>query len=53
MYRTYRIDRIAVSRTTNRPMMTVHTSKSHQCQGMIDMALAKREEKRLAALATA
>lgn len=45
MYRTVRLDRVVVSRQTNRPRLTVHLAGVRYCQGMIDLALAKRAEK--------
>lgn len=45
MYRTYPIPRIAVSTTTGRPLLTVHTSKPRHCQGLVDLAEAKEAAK--------
>lgn len=50
MYRTIRLDRVVAATDGRRaPRVTVHVNGKRYCQGLIDLALAKREARRLAA----
>lgn len=49
MYRTIRLDRVAISTTTQRPLMRTRSKLRRACQGLIDLALAKRTERAAAA----
>lgn len=49
MYRTIRLDRVVVSTPSNRLRVVVHSKGKRYCQGLIDLALKKREERALAA----
>lgn len=41
MFRTIRLDRVAVSRTTGKPLLTVHVKGKRYCQGLIDVGLER------------
>lgn len=45
MYRTIRLDRIAVRTTTGKPLLTVHAKGKRYCQGLINVAEAKEAAK--------
>lgn len=45
MYRTIRLDRVVVSLTTGKARMRIHRAAVRYCQGLIDLALAKRAER--------
>lgn len=46
MYRTVRLDRVVVSIDTGKPRMRIRTAGKRYCQGLIDLALAKLQERR-------
>lgn len=45
MYRTIRLDRVVVSLDTHRPRLRLRLGGKRYCQGLIDLALAKRAER--------